>query len=78
VGSGFERQAPHRDIGTPSMAPTWNYVICEGTDRRLAARGCGCSLPWPVGVAAVGNRQDGNGALPVVDGVQGAIVAAPG
>ena len=34
--------------------------------------------PWPIGVPAMGYRQDSDGVLSVIDGVQGAVVAAPG
>jgi hypothetical protein len=61
------------------MAFTWHYVTLRGY-RSVGSpqQGGGCSSPWPVGVTAVGNRQDSDGVLPVVDGVQGAVVAAPG
>src|SRR5450759_2609764 len=70
---------PHRDIGTPFDGPHLAIRDLAGVPiGRITAAGCGCTSAWAVGVTAVGNRQDSDGVLPVVDGVQGAVVAAPG
>ena len=76
---GFEPQAPHRDIGITFDGP--HLVLRDLAGYRSVGslqRDAVVSSPWPVGVTAVGNRQDSDGVLPVINGVQGAVVAAPG
>jgi len=48
------------------------------TRRRWMASSPQRGLSWPIGVAPVCDRQDGDDPRPVIYGVQGTVIAAPG
>lgn len=82
VGQSVKHDPPGRRLRPGVWAASWQAYPDRSHNRAGPAalwRGTpGRGLSWPVGVAPVCDRQDGDDPRPVIYGVQGTVIAAPG